>query len=71
VSIECRDRRRKQGVEWVEQMRGKHDRLPTNVLVLVSSSGFTRTALGARGKLWHKGDYTTRCNTRIRRANRE
>jgi Restriction endonuclease len=45
VSIECRDRRRKQGVKWVEQMRGKRDRLPTYVLVLVSSSGFTRTAL--------------------------
>jgi hypothetical protein len=45
ISIECRDHARKQTVEWVEQARAKHDRLPTNLLVLVSSSGFTTRAL--------------------------
>jgi hypothetical protein len=50
VSIECRDRSRRDDVGWVEQMHGKHSRLPTNVLVLVSHSDFTpeakRVALG-------------------------
>lgn len=45
ISIECRDHQRKQTVEWVEQAHAKHERLPTNLLVLVSSSGFTSKAL--------------------------
>ncbi|MBM6402300.1 hypothetical protein [Phycicoccus sonneratiae] len=45
VSIECRDWKRPQDVSWVEQEYAKHLRLPTNVLVLVSSSGFTQEAL--------------------------
>src|SRR5271156_1613885 len=45
IGIECRDHQRKQGVEWVEQMRTKHERLPTNLLILVSSSGFTDSAI--------------------------
>lgn len=45
ISIECRDHQRKQTVEWVEQAQAKHERLPTNLLVLVSSSGFTAKAL--------------------------
>ena len=45
IGIECRDHRRKQGVKWVEQMRTKHERLPTNLLILVSSSGFYATAI--------------------------
>jgi hypothetical protein len=45
VSIECRDRGRKAGVEWVEEMKAKHERLPTNVLVLVSRAGFTKEAM--------------------------
>ncbi len=45
VSIECRAHKRPQTVSWVEEMRSKHLRLPTNVLVLVSSSGFTRSAI--------------------------
>jgi hypothetical protein len=44
IGIETRDHRRKQGVEWVEQVHAKHSRLPINQSVLVSSSGFTRTA---------------------------
>lgn len=45
IGIECRDHQRRQGVEWVEQMRAKHERLPTNLLILVSSSGFTVSAI--------------------------
>jgi hypothetical protein len=45
IGIECRDHQRKQGVEWVEQMRTKHERLPTNLLILVSSSGFAKSAI--------------------------
>lgn len=47
VSIEVRDHRRPQGLEWIEQEHSKHGRLPTNVLVLVSKSGFTQSALHA------------------------
>jgi hypothetical protein len=45
ISLECRDSARKQTVEWVDQMHGKHSSLPTNQLVLVSRSGFTRNAI--------------------------
>jgi len=44
VSIECRDRGRSANVQWVEEMKAKHERLPTNLLVLVSRSGFTKEA---------------------------
>ena len=44
VSIECTDRGRRAGVQWVEEMKAKHERLPTNALVLVSRSGFTKEA---------------------------
>ncbi len=44
VSVECRDRKRKADVQWVEEMKGKHERLPTNALVLISHSGFTKEA---------------------------
>ena len=44
VCIECRDHKRKADVKWVEEMKTKHERLPTNALVLVSRSGFTREA---------------------------
>ncbi len=44
ISIECTDRHRKAEVGWVERMKAKHERLPTNRLVLVSSSGFYQEA---------------------------
>jgi hypothetical protein len=44
ISIECRDGRRKAGLEWVREMYGKHESLPTNQLILISKSGFTHTA---------------------------
>ncbi len=45
ISVECRERSRKPGVQWVEEMQGKHARLTTNVLVLVAHKQFTREAL--------------------------
>lgn len=50
VGVECRDHKRKQAVGWVDEMHTKHQRLPTNVLVLASSSGFTKEALRAAEK---------------------
>lgn len=47
VSIECRDRGRAADVTWVDEMHGKHLRLPTNLLVLVSHSPFTPEAVRA------------------------
>ena len=47
ISLECRDHARPQSIGWIEEMSAKHARLPTNVLVLVSRSGFTRKALAA------------------------
>jgi hypothetical protein len=45
ISIECQDRGRTADVSWVEQLKAKHERLPTNALVLVSRSGLTTEAL--------------------------
>lgn len=42
ISIECRDHSRPADIGWVEQMKAKHDRLPTNCLILVSKSGFSK-----------------------------
>ncbi|MGV9386196.1 restriction endonuclease [Nonomuraea sp. NPDC003707] len=44
IGVECRDRSRKADVSWVEEMHGKHADLPTDRLVLVSASGFTKAA---------------------------
>jgi Restriction endonuclease len=44
ISIEVRDRKRPATVEWIRECIGKHATLPTNKLVLVSSSGFTKAA---------------------------
>lgn len=56
IGIECRAVRRPADVTWVEQMKAKHERLPTNLLVLVSRSGFTdearRVAALARILTW-------------------
>lgn len=45
VGIECVDHGRPATVQWVEQMCGKHRDLPTDKLVLVSRSGFCKSAL--------------------------
>jgi hypothetical protein len=45
ISVECTDSKRPVAVGWVEQMCCKHRDLPTHKLVLVSKSGYTKTAL--------------------------
>jgi hypothetical protein len=45
VSVEVVDRTRKATLTWVDEMVGKHMTMPTNQLVLVSWSGFSRPAL--------------------------
>jgi hypothetical protein len=45
ISVECVDRRRPAGAPWVEQMIEKHADLPTDKLILVSASGFSRGGL--------------------------
>lgn len=45
ISIECTDSHRPANITWVEQQKSKHERLPTNMLVLISKSGFTPEAL--------------------------
>jgi hypothetical protein len=45
LSVEVRDRSRRAGSGWVEEMAGKHQALQTNKLVLVSKSGFTKPAM--------------------------
>jgi hypothetical protein len=44
VCIECRDHKRPADVTWVETMKAKHGRLPTNALILASRNGFTNEA---------------------------
>lgn len=45
IAVECTKQGRKATVEWVQQMLGKHESLPTDVVVLASSSGFSKNAL--------------------------
>ena len=45
VSIECIDRSRAADVKWVEEMKVKHERLPTNALILISRKGFSARAI--------------------------
>ena len=44
IAVECVDYGRRANIEWVQQMRGKHQHR-CDKLVLVSSSGFTANAL--------------------------
>lgn len=53
VCIECRAATRKADVTWVEAMTGKHNDLPTNVLILYSRSGFTQAAVD-KAKFYNK-----------------
>lgn len=45
LSIECTDTKRRANAEWVERMRGKHEHLETDKLVLFSGAGFSKNAL--------------------------
>ncbi|RFC39419.1 MAG: hypothetical protein DID90_2727552286 [Candidatus Nitrotoga sp. LAW] len=44
VCVECRDHKRPADVQWVDALCTKHERLPTNALILASKSGFTPEA---------------------------
>lgn len=44
VCVECKDEKRRQGIQWIDRMHGTHKTLETNRLVLVSHSGFTKQA---------------------------
>lgn len=44
VAIECRDRSRKDSVEWMDSLIGKAKSLPVNKVVAVSKEGFTEAA---------------------------
>lgn len=45
ICIECVDRSRPVGPGWVNEMRGKHEGLPTHKLILASRKGFSKPAL--------------------------
>lgn len=51
TSIEVIERRKPGDLTWVEQLITKHQNLPTNRLILVSQSGFTKNALALVAKL--------------------
>ena len=44
ISIECRDHKRIADVSWIDAMKAKHERLPTQRLLLASCGGFTPEA---------------------------
>lgn len=45
IAVECRDRRRKADVQWIDELIGKFLRTGVSKIVAVSSSGFTKSAL--------------------------
>jgi hypothetical protein len=45
VSIECTDTRRRADIKWIDEMTGKHRRMPTTELILASRRGFSQRAL--------------------------
>jgi hypothetical protein len=44
LGVECRDRARRDDIEWVDQLIGKYRDLPVDKIIAVSSSGLTRAA---------------------------
>jgi len=44
IGIECVSKSRSADVKWIEEMSRKHESLGTNKLILVSKSGFTKSA---------------------------
>jgi hypothetical protein len=45
LAIECRDRARKDTVEWIDTLLGKIDSLEVDKIVAVSKEGFTEAAM--------------------------
>ena len=62
IGVEVSAKGRPADIIWVEQMLKKHERLPTNRLVLVSRAGFTEDALekarieGAETLTWERAE---------------
>lgn len=44
IALECRDRKRRADVTWIEQLEGKYRYLPIDRVIAVSRSGFTEGA---------------------------
>lgn len=45
IAVECRDRKRRSDIEWIDQVVGKYRDLPAvNKIICVSNSGFSRKA---------------------------
>ncbi len=45
IGFECRDRNKTEDATWIEQIKGKHDDLDTDIVIAVSSKEFTKPAL--------------------------
>lgn len=45
IGIECRDRKRKADILWIDEIIGKYQSLPIDRKVAVSKSGFTKSAM--------------------------
>lgn len=44
IGIECRDRKRPQGIDWIEEFITKKNDIGLDIMILASSSGFSETA---------------------------
>ncbi|ANV91139.1 hypothetical protein AWQ24_11125 [Picosynechococcus sp. PCC 8807] len=44
IALECRDRSRKDDIQWIDDLIGKYQNLEVNQVIAVSSSGFSQTA---------------------------
>jgi len=47
IAIECRDHKRKPGMQWIDSLIGRYKYLPIHKVIAVSRSGFTDTAYQA------------------------
>jgi len=45
ILVECRDHKRKQNVQWIDELEGKAQRLNFSKVIAVSSSGFTKPTI--------------------------
>lgn len=45
IILECRDRSKKQGTEWIEQLASKRDSVRASKAIAVSSSGYSKPAI--------------------------
>ena len=44
IGVECNAKKRRASTQWIEEMHGKHQDLPTDKLILVSRAGFYSSA---------------------------